>query len=565
MKYLKALCILSIIGVFGIFLGTCSPDNPQMSGGTTTETTNGFITGTLAKTDGTPARQTIVKLIESTFDPVKDGPVPDSLIDTTGETGEFAFHVSGGRVYNIEGQQCLSGEGILVSGVTVHNNDTVIVPPGVIRKTGSIKILFPIESDTSERYIYIRGTSIYAIANDSTDFVYLGSVPSGIMPSIYISYFQHSVIPELLADSISVAPGLTTVIAYHEWQYSKKLFLNTTSSGADIAGAVMNFPVLIRLNSEQFDFSEAMPDGSDLRFTKSDGTPVPFEIERWDSKANQAEIWAKIDTVHGNDSTQSITMYWGASTPSTSSGTLGTSGAATISESNGAKVFDTINGFRGVWHLAETDSVMTRDATINGYHGTPSSPAPLAVRGMIGGAQQFNGTSNFIEMNNTENSQLSFAENGSYTVSAWVFVDTLDHQHHAIVDKSDLQYGLEIFGPDNTWDFYQFNSSKSWDGSRSPATAKQWIHLVGVRSGKEQQLFVNGNYVSGIFESTTSTRSRDERGTVMIGKLSYDPETRFFKGIIDEVCLANTARSADWIKLCYMNQNTDDRLVVFGK
>ena len=51
----------------------------------------------------------------------------------------------------------------------------------------------------------------------------------------------------------------------------------------------------------------------------------------------------------------------------------------------------------------------------------------------------------------------------------------------------------------------------------------------------------------------------------MIGMLSKDPETRFFKGKIDEVCLASTARSADWIRLCYMNQNTEDRLVTFSK
>jgi hypothetical protein len=36
-----------------------------------------------------------------------------------------------------------------------------------------------------------------------------------------------------------------------------------------------------------------------------------------------------------------------------------------------------------------------------------------------------------------------------------------------------------------------------------------------------------------------------------------------FCGCIDEVRVCRTIRSADWIKLSYMNQRPDDRLVVF--
>jgi hypothetical protein len=97
MKYSKSQYILAVTAAFSMLISYCSFDNPQMSGGTTTETTNGYISGTLGKIDGAPARQTVVKLIESDYDPVKDGPVPDSLVDTTGEDGEFNFHVAGGK------------------------------------------------------------------------------------------------------------------------------------------------------------------------------------------------------------------------------------------------------------------------------------------------------------------------------------------------------------------------------------------------------------------------------------------------------------------------------------
>jgi hypothetical protein len=37
----------------------------------------------------------------------------------------------------------------------------------------------------------------------------------------------------------------------------------------------------------------------------------------------------------------------------------------------------------------------------------------------------------------------------------------------------------------------------------------------------------------------------------------------FFNGVIDEATVAHDARSADWVKLCYMNQRAADALVKF--
>jgi hypothetical protein len=37
----------------------------------------------------------------------------------------------------------------------------------------------------------------------------------------------------------------------------------------------------------------------------------------------------------------------------------------------------------------------------------------------------------------------------------------------------------------------------------------------------------------------------------------------YFKGMIDEVRVSSIARSADWIKLSYMNQRSDDKLLQF--
>ena len=38
---------------------------------------------------------------------------------------------------------------------------------------------------------------------------------------------------------------------------------------------------------------------------------------------------------------------------------------------------------------------------------------------------------------------------------------------------------------------------------------------------------------------------------------------QYWNGKIDEVRVEKVARSADWIKLCFMNQREDDKLVRF--
>src|SRR5690606_13413644 len=110
---------------------------------------------------------------------------------------------------------------------------------------------------------------------------------------------------------------------------------NTTASGANVAGEVRNFPVLIRLGSaESTILSEAKAGGADIRFARGD-IALPYEIESWSTTA--AAIWVKVDTIKGNNATQKITMYWGKNDAN--------------SESNGPAVFDSANGFVAVWHM----------------------------------------------------------------------------------------------------------------------------------------------------------------------------------------------------------------------
>src|SRR5688572_14327016 len=77
---------------------------------------------------------------------------------------------------------------------------------------------------------------------------------------------------------------------YSAWAHQKDLYYDASPKGADLAADVRDFPVLIRLDKADFPFAEARDSGQDLRFAKLDGTPLSFEIDRFDPGSGKAEI-----------------------------------------------------------------------------------------------------------------------------------------------------------------------------------------------------------------------------------------------------------------------------------
>jgi hypothetical protein len=53
------------------------------------------------------------------------------------------------------------------------------------------------------------------------------------------------------------AIGLVFADDYADWDYRANITLNTTTSGADVGGNVYDYPVLVRLNPSNFDFSQS--------------------------------------------------------------------------------------------------------------------------------------------------------------------------------------------------------------------------------------------------------------------------------------------------------------------
>ena len=69
-----------------------------------------------------------------------------------------------------------------------------------------------------------------------------------------------------------------------DWSLRKKITLDTSSSGLEIAEPIGTSPVLIRLHDGNFRFSDAQENGSDIRLiAEDDKTLLNYHIEKYDS------------------------------------------------------------------------------------------------------------------------------------------------------------------------------------------------------------------------------------------------------------------------------------------
>ncbi|MDB4353202.1 hypothetical protein N9Z64_00575, partial [bacterium] len=73
-----------------------------------------------------------------------------------------------------------------------------------------------------------------------------------------------------------------TAAQYGDWKHAGSMYIVTTPDGANLPAIALekDFPLLVRLNKDFFDFSQAKPRGEDIRFS-ANGKPLAYQIEHW--------------------------------------------------------------------------------------------------------------------------------------------------------------------------------------------------------------------------------------------------------------------------------------------
>ena len=318
-----------------------------------------------------------------------------------------------------------------------------------------------------------------------------------------------------------------------QWQYRSPISLNNALGNEDL----VDFPVLVALDSSNFDFTKAKSDGSDIRFADSNNAALSYEIEKWDSSGQQAAVWVKVPQVDQTSTTDHFHMLYG-------------NPAATDAQ-NAADVWS--NGYKGVWHMDGSGTAY--DSTSSGHDGTVIGSGVSSASGVIGDARGFDGTGSRIDARNEDIgagvSSLDAADN--VTVSYWMnALNTAQPSNYTrTLDKNASGAGWEFQqGGTATSNYLRIDTSdlpnqqpligNSFDGA--------W-HLIGVTmAGGAEKSYLDGNspttytYLPGAGFSNTGPLSMGAGGG------------RTLNGTLDEVRFADVVRSDAWMNAEYRSQ-----------
>lgn len=339
--------------------------------------------------------------------------------------------------------------------------------------------------------------------------------------------------------------------AYKAWTRRAKVEVNVPYLGLERGTTVRDFPLLIRLTRDNFDFGEAAAGGRDIRLVRN-GAQLDHHVNRWDVNAEAAEIWVRIDTIHCDKDFAPITMYWG--------------NPAATGSFPPEKVFPPSAGHNAVWHLDAIPQGLAdefRDAT-GRYHGRGGRNGeflPKRLVGVVGNGQRFglNGIPGSIDI------PAAFDPGERWSFQAWIKTE----------------------GPDET---ILFEKREGW------APDSQRFQL-GIRDGAGQQLQIlkrGDGYVTGIYmprgaflhvainyeagrtaifvdgyerETVTGgwTQGTGKGGISRIGMGCNQSNNEFpFNGMLDELWFATEPRSKEWIRIAFENQRAQSFLVVVG-
>jgi biopolymer transport protein ExbB len=294
------------------------------------------------------------------------------------------------------------------------------------------------------------------------------------------------------------------------WAYRKAVTVDTAS--AKLGEATKRFPLLVRLDSSNFRFEDAKPDGSDLRFVaQDDATPLAYHVESFDPKVGLAMVWVDLPELPANGQAK-IWLYYG--------------NKAAQNGGSAPKSFDA--GYRAVFHFAGNPA----DATANAV----AAQGQLGfAAGAIGQSAKFAGTPLTIPA--APATAVDPAQ--GFGFEAWVKPGAAGD---AVLYRGDaLTIGLAAGVP-----YVEIA------GQRAAATAPlgDWSHVLVSAGANGATLYVNGAQAAQLRAALPAMS-----GQAMVGE--------GFAGQIDELRLS-TARSAGYAQAAFASQGGGAKLLSFG-
>ena len=336
------------------------------------------------------------------------------------------------------------------------------------------------------------------------------------------------------------------------WLYRQQI----TISASEVVGSDQSeFPVLIKLPSNTGLETYAQTTGQDILFTASDGvTVLPYEREEYTSSTGALVAWVMVPDLSHTANTV-LYMYYGNATAS--------------EQQNAAGVW--VNDYMSVWHLSQTSGTTFPDSTGLGNTGNEQNTLTLNAGGQIGPGVNFNTIDNDSGYISTTT---DYGQNSNYlTASVWFKTSSASGYkmvgfENAQTGDSAGNYDRQIWMGENGDVYDGINPGTGLEQINSPSTyADGNYHYAVMTVGTSPNLTL---YVDGSLVASASTGGPQSGYSgwwkIGAGNLSgwTEGQAGYFVGNLDEVHIASTNRTANWIATEYNNQKSPSTFITVG-
>ena len=405
--------------------------------------------------------------------------------------------------------------------------------------------------------------------------------PSEPPPEMEDPELPEEVIEDLMEDDVVTAEEVEEIIEDPEiedmeteewpedWLAGWGRRMRMTIDRRDVDENLFHFPVLVYLSDSSgnhtddvtFVFDELTADNDRLKIavTRADGvTQCYVEIEKWDSAGEEAWLWVRVPGISSSDNTD-LYLYYDAGRGDNST-FVGDTGSLPAS-----RVWD--EHYMGVWHLKEDPSAgdpQMRDSTENVHHGTSHGgmTSDDLTDGRIDGGLDFDNANDFVDVGDIGSDDWT-----ALTVEAWIY--HRDQGDDRVVCKSPSTTPNDhLFSMGAVSGVIRVRIATDGDGggvtdedsNAGVLDTDAWQHVAFSWDSADATIryFVDGG--------TEGTAARDgdtiadSSQTTCIANVNLT-QNRYFNGLIDEVRISKTPRSAAWIKATY--ESGRDHLVDF--
>ncbi len=319
---------------------------------------------------------------------------------------------------------------------------------------------------------------------------------------------------------LTMLPAIAQAWWNPDWKNRKKITLVTTPDGADVKEAVGPIPVAVRLHSANFLFTDAKPDGSDIRFVLGDDkTPLKQYVELFDSGNQLAIIWVQVPRISGASAADFIWMY---------------SGNDKVGSADDAKA---------IYDPAQLLALNFGEAQ-GPFHDSTAYANPVSgdgvvfdANGLAGGSARFSG--NALKVDTV--ASVKIPAGGAVTFEAWVRPGA--DQAAQLFSWGSFSVELEAGGKLSA----TMDKAKAQGGELKPSV---WTH-VAVTVSDRIVIYVNGKEAV-----SKEAKIAELAGPMAIGQ--------GFQGQLDEVGVASVARPAAWFGI-QAAQGPEGKLLGYGE